>query len=151
MSVPGQRAPEFTATTTRGETFSLAAHYGKVVVLFFFPTAYSPLCSREVSDFARSWKDFSDLGADVIGISTDDHQTQCAFAADNQLPFSLIADPDGRISALYGARWPLIKLARRITFVISPDGIIRNVFKHELRASLHAPEAQDAARQIRRG
>ena len=151
MSVPGQPAPEFSATTIRGDTFTLSDHKGKVVVLFFFPAAFSPLCSREVADFAKSWRDFSDLGAEVIGISTDNHTTQCEFAADNALPYALIADPEGKIATLYGAKWPLLNLARRFTFVIDPSGVVRNVFKYELRATRHVDEAMGATKEMRKG
>ena len=151
MIRPGMRAPQFTAVTTSGKTFSLAEHAGKVVVLFFFPRAFTPGCSREAADFAQAWKDFADLGAEVIGISTDDHQTQCDFAQKLSLPFELIADTDAKITELYGAKWPMIEIARRFTFVIDPEGIVRNVFKHELRVGKHASDAQDAAKRLRVG
>ena len=151
MTVPGQPAPDFSATTTRGDTFSLAANKGKVVVLFFFPAAFSPICSREVADFAKSWRDFADLGAEVIGISIDDQKTQCAFAEAKKLPYVLISDTDARITRLYDAKWPLLERVRRVTYVIDPEGIVRNVFKYELRAAIHVSESLDATKHLRRG
>lgn len=151
MLAAGEKAPDFSAATVRGDSFNLAAHQGQVVVLFFFPAAYSPLCSREVADFARSWHDFQELGAEVIGISTDDHQTQCKFAADNQLPYALVSDDDASISSLYGVKWPLLNLVRRVTFVIDPMGVVRNVFKYEVAWGRHAPSAVAATKKIRSG
>jgi thioredoxin-dependent peroxiredoxin len=149
MSVPGQRAPEFSAKTVRGDTFTLSDHKGKVVVLFFFPSAYGPLCSREVADFAKAWRDFSDLGAEVIGISCDDEKTQCEFSNASKLPYALIADPEAKIVQLYDARWPLLDRVRRMTYVIDPDGIVRNVFRYELRYGQHSEKAMEATRQLR--
>jgi peroxiredoxin len=141
-------APDFSAVTTTGQTFSLSANRGKVVVLFFFPKAFTPGCSKEASDFARSWHDFEGMGAEVIGISTDEHQTQCDFAGQLKLPFALIADTDAKISHQYGATWPLLDIARRYTFVIDAGGLVQNVFKHELRVGKHASGAQAAVKKL---
>ena len=151
MIRPGMRAPDFSAVTTSGSTFSLAAQIGKVVVLFFFPKAFTPGCSREASQFARSWEEFQTMGAEVIGISTDNHQTQCDFATELKLPFALIADTGAKISDLYGATWPMIDIARRITFVIAPSGTVLNVFKHEILVGKHLSDTQAAVKKLRAG
>lgn len=150
MSIRGQKAPEFSAITTRGETFTLSAHQGKVVVLFFFPAAFSPLCTREVAEFAKAWRDFADLGAEVVGISLDDQKTQCEFAAAESLPYALVSDPQAQIAKLYEAKWPAIARIRRITYVIDPDRIVRNIFRYELRPALHATGALDSLKDLRR-
>jgi peroxiredoxin len=149
MVHPGTRAPDFTAVTTTGKSFTLSAHLGKVVVLFFFPKAFTPGCSREASQFASSWEQFESMGAEVLGISTDDLQTQCDFASALKLPFPLIADTGAKICNLYGATWPILDLARRYTFVIDPIGVVRNVFKHEILVGKHVSEARAAIQKLK--
>jgi peroxiredoxin Q/BCP len=146
---PGEPAPDFSGPTSRGDTFSLSAHRGRVVVLFFFPAAFTPGCTREAKGFAQAWQDFADMGAEVIGISPDPLEKQCRFANELHLPYRLMADTDSKISEAYGSVWPLLGRTRRATFVIGPDGVVRNVFRHELRPGEHVSEAKDATRLAR--
>ena len=78
------------------------------------------------------------LGASILGVSTDDGPTQCRFADFMRAPFPLIADPKAEITSAYGVRWPILKLAKRVTFVIGPSQIILGTFHRELRVdTLH--------------
>src|SRR5256885_13671617 len=124
MVKAGQSAPDFTARTTRDEEFTLSQKRGRVVVLFFFPRAFTPGCTREAKRFGKEWKQFQEMGAEIIGISNDDQKTQCDFAKSLELPFPLIADADGKICALYGVTIPLLGRVRRVTFVVSPHGVV---------------------------
>jgi peroxiredoxin len=69
----------------------------------------------------------------VLGVSTDDHGTQCRFAEQMQTPFPLIADHDRSIAKAYGVLWPIFGLSRRVTFVLARDRRVLAVFHHELR------------------
>jgi thioredoxin-dependent peroxiredoxin len=146
---PGQPAPDFSGPSSRGDTFRLSDHRGKVVVLFFYPAAFTPGCTREAKGFAKTWQDFADMGAEVVGISPDTLETQCRFASELHLPYRLMADRDSKISELYGSVWPILGRTQRATFVIGPDGVVLNVFRHELRPRDHVSEARDAARLAR--
>ncbi len=81
------------------------------------------------------------LGAEVIGVSVDDHKTQCNFAAKLEVPFPMIGDEGRKISRLYGVEWPIVHFPRRITFVIDPTGVVRGLFHHEFQISRHLDES----------
>ena len=73
----------------------------------------------------------------MIGVSTDTQATNDRFKASLELPFEVVGDPRGRIAAGYGVRWPLVGLARRVTFVIGTDRRVTDVFKSELSPEAH--------------
>ena len=76
-------------------------------------------------------------GARIVGISTDDHETQCKFAASTGVPFAMIADADGSIARAYGVLWPLIRKPRRVTFVLDRSRKVLATFRHEIRVGRH--------------
>lgn len=133
------RAPEIDAVDNHGRQFRLSAQASRLcTIVFFYPRAFTPGCTRETAAFRDSHDELQQLGASVIGVSTDDGPTQCRFADFMRAPFPLIADPKGEITSAYGVRWPLLKLAKRVTFVIGPSQIILGTFHRELRVeALH--------------
>lgn len=137
MITIGAPAPDFEALTTTGNRFRLSELRGKPVVLYFFPKAFTPGCTMEAKQFASASPEFEAHGAQVVGISTDDHQTQCDFAASVGATFPMIADPSGKIARDYDVIWPLLKLTKRVTYVIDAEGIIRGTFHFELRVGQH--------------
>lgn len=140
----GAQAPDIEAPTSTGETFRLREHAGKYVVVYFFPRAFTPTCTVETTRFGESAQAFRDRGATVIGISTDSHETQCAFGSSTGSNLPLIADPDQHISKAYGVLWPLVGLARRVTFLIGPDRHIRHVVWNEFSVGRHLDGMLDA-------
>jgi thioredoxin-dependent peroxiredoxin len=133
----GDLAPDFTARSTDGSTLTLSELRGRYVVLYFFPKAFTPGCTRETVRFRDAHADIAALGGSVVGVSVDDHETQCDFAAATRAPFPMIGDTNHAISRLYGVVRPFLKLDRRVTFVIDPQGVIRGVFEHEFQISRH--------------
>jgi peroxiredoxin Q/BCP len=133
----GERAPEFHAQSTNGSQVSLSALKGRTVVLYFYPKAFTPFCTAEARRFRDNYNDVRALGAEVIGVSVDEHETQCDFAAQNQVQFPLIADHDKAISRAYGVLWPLLPLDKRVTFIIDAGGTVRAVFRHEIQVLKH--------------
>ena len=118
----GQVAPDFEAKTTDGKPFKLSeAVRSKTVVLAFFPKAFTPGCTRQMTAFTEQYKVLEEKGALVIGISMDDNETLARFKKDLKAPFPFIADPEGRISTLFGVRSPGAKYADRKNFVIGRD------------------------------
>lgn len=145
-----QPAPAFDATTASGEPISLAALRGKFVVLFFFPKAFTPGCTREAKQFRDVYPELKALGAEVIGVSTDDQKTQCDFAESVGAAYPMIADPDANMARQFDVFWPFIKLVRRVTFIIDPEGIVRAVLSHELRIDKHSDESVIALQRLQK-
>jgi thioredoxin-dependent peroxiredoxin len=88
------------------------------------------------------------MGGEVLGVSTDKHETQCDFAASLNVEFPMIGDSDKQIGKKYGVLWPVIRLDRRVTFVIDEDGIVRGVFNHELLPLKHVDDALALLRDL---
>ncbi len=126
----GELAPEIDAVTTTGQRFVLSQQTALSTVVFFFPKAFTVGCTTEAEQFRDNRAELVLAGASVVGISTDDHDTQCRFAAAVQATFPLIADKDGSIARAWGTRWPVIGWAKRVTFVVGRDRRVEAVFHH---------------------
>jgi len=133
----GDAAPAIDAVTSLGTRFVLSQQEGLCTVVYFFPKAFTPGCTKETKHFRDNHVELALAGAAIVGVSTDDLATQCSFAQSLEAPFPMIPDADHAISRAYEVLWPLIGLARRITYVVSPAGIIEAVFHHELKVEEH--------------
>jgi peroxiredoxin Q/BCP len=117
------------------------------VVLFFYPAAMSPGCTRESCHFRDLKNEFAQLGAQPVGISMDNFQLQEQFAKKNNLDFPLLADVDGAVARHYGVKRSLSLLkVKRATFVINQDLTIREVINSEISMNTHADHALAALR-----
>ncbi len=133
----GERAPAIDAMTSSGVRFVLAEQVGLCSVVYFFPKAFTPGCTVETRSFRDNHVELELAGVNVVGISTDDLATQCNFARSIQTPFPMIGDKEGAIARAYDVLWPLIGVAKRVTYVISPDQVIEAVFHHEIDVKSH--------------
>jgi peroxiredoxin Q/BCP len=125
----GDRAPEIKA----GD-FQLSKLRGKSAVIFFFPKADTPGCTKESCEFRDFSKQFAKLNAEIVGVSPDKTEAQAKFAAKYGLPYSLIPDTDHSIAEAYGV-WKEKSMYGRTymgiergTFVIDPKGKIAKIF-----------------------
>lgn len=127
----GNKAPEFSAQDQTGKTIRLADFRGKsTVVLYFYPKDDTPGCTAEACSLRDGHEAVIATGAVILGVSADDVQSHGAFAAKYNLPFSLLADPEHRIIEAYGVRMPLINVAKRWTFIIDKQGLIRHIVRN---------------------
>lgn len=133
----GDVAPAINATTHTGEAFSLSALRGLCTVVYFFPKAFTPGCTAEAKTFRDNYIELQMVGANVVGISRDNLKTQCEFAQSTHVPFPMIADDSGEICRAYDVLYPIIGLAQRITYIVSPGQVIEAVFRHHLDAKAH--------------
>jgi thioredoxin-dependent peroxiredoxin len=126
MPTPGEAAPSFDAPTHDGKTLSLASLRGRSVVLYFYPEADTPGCTRESKGLRDLYPELKAKNVEVIGVSTDGVAAQCDFAEKYGLPFPLLADHSHQVSTAYGV---LNRTGRdrRVTFFIDPDGKIADV------------------------
>jgi peroxiredoxin len=125
---PGEEAPPLTLEATSGAKVSLADYRGRqAVVLAFFPKAFTGGCTKEMAGLRDALQKLDAPDAQVLGVSTDDLPTQKKFAESLQLPFPLLADPDGVAAKAYGVYTAGVGLAARTTFVIGPEGRVLKV------------------------
>jgi thioredoxin-dependent peroxiredoxin len=137
MLSAGEAAPDFEGVDCNGSPVRLRDFRGRRVVLFFFPKAFSVACAEEVRHFRDNHARIRALGAELIGVSVDKFEVQCAFAKQEAVEFPLLGDADRRLSSLFGVLWPLVRVDRRVTFVIGQDGRVEHVIKHETRVYRH--------------
>jgi peroxiredoxin Q/BCP len=136
----GDTAPDFTLPSTDGTT-SLADLRGSWVVLYFYPADDTPGCTVEACAFRDAYEDFTDAGAVVIGASGQSVESHEKFKAKRNLPFTLVADEEGSLRQAFGVKKSLGVLDGRVTYVIDPEGIVRDVFSSQLRAKQHQARA----------
>ena len=144
----GEPVPEFAGETDSGGAISRTDLLGHPSVVFFYPKAGSMGCSIESREFARLFDEFRAAGVKVVGVSVDRAEAQREFRQGCALPFELVADHDGKISARFGVLGRL-GLARRTTFVIGADGRVVKVLR-TWRPGGHARPALEAAAGERR-
>lgn len=134
-------APDFKLPDQHGKQHTLPDYAGRWLVLYFYPRDDTPGCTREACSFRDGLAKLQAAGAHVVGVSVDSQESHQQFAAKYKLPFTLLADPDGNTVRQYGALidWKLFRLAKRKTFLISPDGRIHRVFNH-VDPNSHADE-----------
>jgi peroxiredoxin Q/BCP len=144
----GDPAPEFTAETHAGQQLALADFRGQVVVLFFYPSDGTPVCTAEACAFRDSYADFAAAGAAVIGVSSGSAQSHQKFAADHGLPFLLVTDKGGALRKAFGVPRTLGIFPGRVTYVIDKQGLVRLVFNSQFSATGHVTEALAVVRQL---
>jgi peroxiredoxin Q/BCP len=133
----GDSAPDFSATDCQGREVRLSSFRGKRVVLFFFPKAFTPMCTVEVRNFRDHQAQIESMNATLIGVSLDKQERQCEFARSENIDFALIGDESRAISESYGVVWPVMKRDRRATFLIGPEGKVEDVIHHEVQVYKH--------------
>jgi len=147
---PGDIAPDFSLRDQDGKLRSLGELLADgPLVLFFYPAAFTPVCTAEACHFRDLAAEFAAVGATRVGISADPVDRLASWATRQGFDFPLLSDPDGVAAAAYGVRRGLLgKLSpvKRTTFVIDTDRRILEVVASELRASVHADRALDALR-----
>lgn len=139
----GDPAPPIDAVGSDGKRFVLYEQPGLCTVIYFFPKAFTPGCTVETKDFRKNFMELDLAGATVVGVSTDDEQTQCRFADSLGVPFPIVGDAGRAICRAYDVLWPIVGLAQRVTYVVGPrpDGahgrVVEAVFHHEIRVGAH--------------
>jgi len=126
--------PDFTAAATGGD-FTLSAHRGKTIVLYFYPKDDTPGCTTEGRDFAASNAQFRNVNAVVVGVSRDSVKSHEGFKAKMKFPFELISDPDEKLCELFGVMkmknmyGRQVRGVERSTFVIDGSGKLRKEWR----------------------
>ena len=127
----GQRAPDFTLTDQHNKQLTLSDYQGQWVVLYFYPKDDTPGCTTEACSFRDAINHIIAKRAIVFGISLDDVESHQKFSKKNKLPFSILADPEGKVAIEYDslADYWLIKFAKRNSFIVNPEGNIAKIYQ----------------------
>lgn len=138
----GTRAPDVTLPDQNGNPVTLSDFRGQKVILYFYPAAETPGCTKQACDFRDNTSLFTTAGYAVVGISPDPVAKQAHFSDAHHLPFPLLCDTERIVHNAYGTYGhknlygKLVKGVKRSTFVIDEDGIIRLAL-YNVRATGH--------------
>lgn len=145
----GQSAPAFSLSDQEGKNHQLSDYSGKWLVLYFYPKDDTPGCTQEACAFRDDLHLLAELGAMVVGVSVDDSSSHAEFAKKYHLPFPLLADKSRVVAEEYGVllNLGLFKIAKRYTFLITPQGKIAKVYS-KVETSRHSKEIIDDLKQI---
>ena len=139
---PGEKAPAFALLDDTGKTVKLSDFKGKSVLLYAYPAAMTPGCTKQACDFRDNLKAFAKHDLVIIGISPDKPEKLAKFREHDDLTFTLLSDPDKKVLASYGAFGEKMMYGKtvtgviRSTFVIDPKGKIEHAF-YNVKATGH--------------
>lgn len=134
----GEKAPDFTLPSTSNKKITLSKDLeGKVVILYFYPKDFTGVCTAEACEFRDQFEAFRALDIPVFGISRDDIATHEKFKKAHRLPFDLLSDEKGKVCKAYDALIPLIKMPKRITYLLDQDHKISGVFSDMFESKGH--------------
>jgi thioredoxin-dependent peroxiredoxin len=146
----GDRVAEFELPDQTGARRSLSALLADgPVVLFFYPAAMTPGCTKEACHFRDLAAEFAAVGASRVGISTDAVEKQAKFADQQRFDYPLLSDADGKVATEFGVKRGLLgKLmpVKRTTFVIDTDRTVLEVISSEISMDTHADKALEVLR-----
>lgn len=141
----GDKVADFELPDQTGATRSLTSLLADgPVVLFFYPAAMTPGCTKEACHFRDLAGEFAAVGASRVGISTDPVAKQSKFADIQRFDYPLLSDADGKVASLFGVKRGLLgKLmpVKRTTFVIDTDCTVLDVISSEINMDAHADKA----------
>jgi peroxiredoxin Q/BCP len=149
----GSKAPPFDLPGDDGGTVSLSDFKGRKLVLFFYPRADTPGCTRESIEFSKLRAGFAKAGTDVLGISADPVKAQDAFKKKHKLTVGLLSDEKHKMLEAYGAWGKKSMYGKtfmgiiRSTVLIGPDGKIARIWP-KVRVDGHAEEVLAAAKAL---
>jgi thioredoxin-dependent peroxiredoxin len=139
---PGDEAPDFTLSDADGKQVSLSSLRGQRVIVYFYPAAMTPGCTKEACDFRDSIQSLAAAGVTVLGISPDKPARLAKFRERDHLNFPLLSDPDHKVEQAYGAYGEKTLYGKttvgviRSTFVVDPDGKVARAY-YNVKATGH--------------
>jgi peroxiredoxin Q/BCP len=133
----GEIAPDFKI----GDTSLYELLDERAAVVFFFPKAFTPGCTREASEFRRQFENLRRSGCDVVGVSRDPQDTSDRFRKSLDLPYALVGDAEGAVLNAFKVRWPVIGWAQRVTYLVGKDRKVRFAVHSEFNIPAHVSRA----------
>ena len=145
----GQTAPAFTLPDHAGRSVSLNDFTGRSLIIFFYPAAMTPGCTKEACDFRDSLVRLQQAGYEVIGISPDKPQKLAKFVQKESLTYPLLSDADRAVMDAYGAYGEKTLYGKKVTgvirstIVVGPDGTVA-LAKYNVKATGHVASLSKA-------
>ncbi|MEU2622158.1 thioredoxin-dependent thiol peroxidase [Streptomyces sp. NPDC007157] len=139
---PGDVAPDFTLPDADGNEVSLSAHKGRKVIVYFYPAALTPGCTKQACDFTDNLDLLAGAGYDVIGVSPDQPEKLGKFRDKENLKVTLVADPDKKVLDAYGAYGEKMNYGKtymgviRSTVIVDEEGKVERAL-YNVRATGH--------------
>ncbi|MGJ3188600.1 thioredoxin-dependent thiol peroxidase [Paenarthrobacter sp. FR1] len=140
--IPGDVAPNFTLKDQSGNDVSLSDFSGRKTIVYFYPAASTPGCTKEACDFRDTLGPLQAAGYEVVGVSPDPVKALAKFAEEELLTFPLLSDEDHAVAETYGAWGEKKNYGRtymgliRSTIVVDPDGTV-SLAQYNVRATGH--------------
>ena len=148
MMETGDKIPDIELKDQDGNAFELRSLIGNASVIYFYPKNFTPGCTKEACNFRDSYSDFEEMGAKVVGISSDSEESHSKFATKLDLPFTLLSDERKNAREAFGVKSNLLgMLPGRETFVFDKEGKLLHNF-NSMNAQRHMPEALAVLRKI---
>ena len=144
---PGEPAPDFKAASTAGRELTLGDFAGKWLVLYFYPKSFTPGCTAESCSLRDGYQDIQSVGATILGVSLDNLETQQKFKAEHKLPFDLLSDENATVAKAYDALGFGGFMAKRLTFIISPEGKVVRILD-DVKTGDHDAQVLDILREL---
>ncbi len=145
----GDSVPHFHSTDTNGNDFDSQTIVGKkAFVIYFYPKDDTQICTEQACSFRDNYQEFTDFGAEVIGVSADSVQSHVKFQSKYNLPFILLSDRDKKIRKLFGVSNDLIFIPGRQTYVVDKNGIIQMVFNSSRQGKIHIEKALEVVQKL---
>lgn len=144
---PGDTAPDFTLPTDDGGTVTLSDLRGRKVIVYFYPAAMTPGCTKQACDFTDSLDSLKGAGYEVLGISPDSPEKLAKFRERDQLTVTLLSDPDKAVMKAWGAfgekklYGKLVEGVIRSTVVVGEDGTVE-LAQYNVKATGHVAKLQ---------
>jgi peroxiredoxin Q/BCP len=145
----GDSVPDVVLTLDTGEAVGLGS-LGKPLVLFFYPKAFSPVCTAEACHFRDLSGDIAKMGAAVYGVAPDDAETLRRFKTEHKLPYPSASDPDKTVAKAFGAVGPL-NMMKRLTVVADAAGKVVLIYSNIFNPNGHSARALEALKGLDAG
>ena len=146
----GDKCPSFQLPNQHGENVNIDDLIGeKIVVIYFYPKDETSGCTAEACSFRDSYEDFTSMGCEVIGISSDSISAHEQFASRHRLNFTLLADTNKEVRKLFGVPSNLFGLiAGRVTYVIDKKGLVNSIHNSQTNPRGHIDAAKKAIQTL---
>jgi peroxiredoxin Q/BCP len=140
----GDFAPDFSLPDQANKAVHLDELVkANIVVLYFYPKDFSSGCTLEACTFRDNFDDFVNVGATVVGVSSDSPESHQSFIEKHHLPFTLVSDEDGTVQTIYGVKSVFAAqiIPGRITYIIDKQRVVRHIFSSRVDMRGHVTDA----------